>query len=205
MHCFKSGAFKMAFCSTNRSVHFSVMTSLFLMINVLFTCSMSARTTNHLPAKIKLQSDTSLTKAQLRVRNTTRMALFVPGAGQLSNRNYFKAACVWGGMAYGVKYLIDNTQDLRNTRLSLIDAVNQNAGFATINTLTERETYDQRFRDISWLILIGIHGLSILDAHVSANLQTFDVSEDLSLRLGFLRLPDESALGLSLNWRPQSK
>jgi hypothetical protein len=195
----------MAYCSTNRSVHFSVMTSLFLTINVLFTCSMSARTTNHLPAKIKLQSDTSLTKAQLRVRKTTRLALFIPGAGQLSNRNYFKAACVWGGMAYGVKYLIDNTQDLRNTRLSLIDAVNQNAGFATINTLTERETYDQRFRDISWLILIGIHGLSILDAHVSANLQTFDVSEDLSLRLGFLRLPNESALGLSLNWRPQSK
>jgi hypothetical protein len=196
----------MAFCSTNRSVQFSVMTSLFLTINVLFTCSMSARTTNHLPAKIKLQSDTSLTKAQLRVRKTTRLALFIPGAGQLSNRNYFKAACVWGGMAYGVKYLIDNTQDLRDTRSQLIDAVTPPiAGFATINTLTEQETYDQRFRDISWLILIGIHGLSILDAHVSANLQTFDVSEDLSLRLGFLRLPNESALGLSLNWRPQSK
>jgi len=195
----------MALCSTNRSWYFSVMTFLVFPISFLFATTVRANVIAHWPAEVKLQSDTTLTAAQLKVRKATRLALFIPGAGQLSNRNYFKAVCVWGGMAYGVNYLLDNTQDLRDTRSDLIDAINQNAGFNRISTLTERETYDQRFRDISWLILFGIHGLSILDAHVSANLQSFDVSEDLSLRWGFVRMPDQSALGLSLNWRPQPK
>ena len=145
--------------------------------------------------------DSSLSKAELQIQRTTRLALFIPGAGQIANRNYFKAVCAWAGMAYGIKFLIDNTDDLRETREQLILAVERNLGFPTINSLTERETYDQRYRDISWLILFGIHGLSILDAHVSANLKTFDVSDDLSLRWSLLRVQNQSSLGLTLNWK----
>jgi len=106
-------------------------------------------------------------------------------------------------MAYGVKFLLDNTEDLKATRSNLISAINQGASFATVNTLTERESYDQRFRDLSWFMLFGIHGLSILDAHVSANLKTFDVGEDLSLKWGFIRFQHKSSPGLSLCWHPR--
>jgi hypothetical protein len=147
-------------------------------------------------------SDSTRSDTEQQILRTTRLALFIPGAGQLSNQNYFKAACVWGGFAYGVKFLIDNTRDLKNTRTNLIAAIEQDFDFFAINTLTERETYDQRYRDLSWMLLAGIHGLSILDAHVSANLQSFDVSEDLSLRWGFFRLQNQSTLGLTLNWQP---
>ena len=68
------------------------------------------------------KTDKILTPAEMGIRNTTRWAYFVPGAGQLINHNYFKAACVWGGMAYGVKFLLDNTQDLKETRSELIVA-----------------------------------------------------------------------------------
>lgn len=143
--------------------------------------------------------DSSLSKAELQIQRTTRLALFVPGAGQIANRNYFKAVCAWAGMAYGIKFLIDNTDDLRNTREALIGAVQ--SGSPNVNSLTERETYDQRYRDISWLVLFGIHGLSILDAHVSANLKTFDVSDDLSLRWDLFRVQNQSSLGLTLHWK----
>ena len=143
--------------------------------------------------------DSSLSKAEWQIQRTTRLALFIPGAGQIANRNYFKAVCAWAGMAYGIKFLIDNTDDLRDTRERLIDAVL--TGSPNVNSLTERETYDQRYRDISWLILFGIHGLSILDAHVSANLKTFDVSDDLSLRWDLLRVQNQSSLGLTLHWK----
>ena len=149
------------------------------------------------------KTDDILTPAEMGIRNTTRWAYFVPGAGQLFNHNYFKAACVWGGMAYGVKFLLDNTQDLKTTRSNLIDALNQGASFATVNTLTERESYDQRYRDLSWFMLFGIHGLSILEAHVSANLKTLDVGEDLSLRWGFIRFQNQNSPGLSLCCHPK--
>lgn len=145
------------------------------------------------------RADSSLSKAELQIQRTTRLALFIPGAGQIANRNYFKAVCAWAGMAYGVKFLIDNTDDLRNTRDQLIAAVL--SGSPNVNSLTERETYDQRYRDISWLVLFGIHGLSILDAHVSANLKTFDVSDDLSLRWDLLRVQNQSSFGLTLHWK----
>jgi hypothetical protein len=145
------------------------------------------------------RADSSLSKAELQIQRTTRLALFIPGAGQVANRNYFKAVCAWAGMAYGIKFLIDNTDDLRNTREQLIAAVLN--GSPIVNSLTERETYDQRYRDISWLVLFGIHGLSILDAHVSANLKTFDVSDDLSLRWDLLRVQNQSSLGLTLHWK----
>lgn len=149
------------------------------------------------------KTDTLLTPAEIQIRNTTRWAYFVPGTGQLINRNYFKAACVWGGMAYGIKFLLMNTEELRATRAELIKAIEDGASFPTVNTLTEKESYDQRFRDLSWFMLFGIHGLSILDAHVSANLKTFDVGEDLSLKWGFFRFQNQTAPGLSLCWSPK--
>ena len=38
------------------------------------------------------KTDDIMTPAEMGIRNTTRWAYFVPGAGQLINRNYFKAA-----------------------------------------------------------------------------------------------------------------
>jgi hypothetical protein len=195
----------MLFRLRNCNFRITKVTGWLLTLLIVSFCIEPAHAEGGMPSDVQHLSDSLLTESELSIRKTTRLALFIPGAGQLANRNYFKAACVWGGMAYGVQFLIANTQDLKNTRSNLIDAINQNEGFATINALTERETYDQRFRDISWLLLFGIHGLSILDAHVSANLHAFDVSEDLSLRWGILQVHNRSTIGMALAWQPNSK
>ena len=34
-----------------------------------------------------------------RIKRVTRLATFIPGAGQIANRKYWKTPVVWGGMA----------------------------------------------------------------------------------------------------------
>ena len=60
----------------------------------------------------------------------------------------------------------------------------------------KRKDRFRRWRDLSFFCMIGVYGLSIIDAYVDASLSQFDISDDLSLRLepGFVN-SDGKAVG----------
>ena len=50
-------------------------------------------------------------------------------------------------------------------------------------TLKRGNDFYRRYRDLSIVVSVLVYGLSILDAYVDAELYTFDISPDLSLRV----------------------
>ena len=143
-----------------------------------------------------------------RITRTTRFAAILPGSGQVINKKYWKAPLVWGGWIYCISAIQFNQQQLNLYRNTIIaDGNGTELPDPTIegteSEWRQLETAYQKQRDLSYLALAGVHLLSILDAHVDANLMSFDVGEDLSLRLVPIPLrvtPTASAFGIQLNW-----
>ncbi len=145
-----------------------------------------------------------------RIKRVTQLATFIPGAGQIANRKYWKAPVVWGGMAYCISSIDYNLTQLDAARAHLIELENDPAtDFNTLQSARSEEAFYRRNRDLSWFALVGVHALSILDAHVDANLLSFDVSENLALHLSPVPAPHTAALlapGLVIRWhRPGHK
>ncbi len=145
-----------------------------------------------------------------RIKRVTRLATFIPGAGQIANRKYWKAPVVWGGMAYCISSIDYNLTQLDAARAHLIELENDPAtDFNTLQSARSEEAFYRRNRDLSWFALVGVHALSILDAHVDANLLSFDVSENLALHLRPVPASHTAAFlapGLVIRWqRPGHK
>ena len=145
-----------------------------------------------------------------RIKRVTRLATFIPGAGQIANRKYWKAPVVWGGMAYCISSIDYNLTQLDAARAHLIELENDPAtDFNALQSARSEEAFYRRNRDLNWFALVGVHALSILDAHVDANLLSFDVSENLALHLRPVPAPHTAALlapGLVIRWqRPGHK
>ena len=47
----------------------------------------------------------------------------------------------------------------------------------------KRKDYYRRYRDLSFIILVGVYALSVIDAYVDASLSEFDISKDLSMSI----------------------
>ena len=150
----------------------------------------------------------------LRITRTTRLAALIPGAGQIANRKYWKAPVVWGGVYWCISSIDFNRTELSTARTRLIELEEADPAtvpnYATsLQSARNEEAFYRRNRDLSWFALVGVHALSILDAHVDANLLSFDVSENLALHLRPVPAPHTAALlapGLVIRWqRPGHK
>ncbi len=141
-------------------------------------------------------------------RGAVTRALILPGLGQVYNRQYVKApvavAAVAGAVAYAVwrqrRYELYRRAavvagcvqdpDSRPERVELCtetapayldeyEALGRPA-FATISTV--RNTARGQ-RDIGFLVVGVAYAFQVLDAYVAAELASFDVSEDVTVRL----------------------
>ena len=128
------------------------------------------------------------------------LALVIPGAGQFYNRKYWKLPIFYGGFLGCIYALTWNTQmysDYSQAYLDITDSdpntksyekmlpprysiVGQEGRFQSI--FKSRKDTFRRFRDLSIFAFGGVYLLSVIDAYVDAELSTFDISRDLSLR-----------------------
>jgi hypothetical protein len=46
-----------------------------------------------------------------------------------------------------------------------------------------KKNFYRRYRDLSIFCMIGVYALSILDAYVDAELSSFDISQDLTMKV----------------------
>ena len=138
---------------------------------------------------------------QFFVKKSTVMSAVFPGLGQIHNnqikpnnissRLWWKIPIIYGGLSAATYLFIQNLSEhniVRNERLSRLD------GNQAINYLNYKNDEDLRViqniyrkrRDLSFIGIIGIYILQLVDANVEAHLFLFDSSDNLSLNISFV-------------------
>ncbi|TVR41581.1 MAG: hypothetical protein EA392_01450 [Cryomorphaceae bacterium] len=127
-------------------------------------------------------------------RKATIYSAVLPGLGQAYNRQYWKVPIVYAGVGVAVYFLQDNIKQANFYRQSYLNATDGDP--STVNTsgysppqLRELVIQHQKWRDYSYLGLVAVYLLNIVDAQVYGHLFTFDVSDELSLRIAPSVLP----------------
>jgi len=135
-------------------------------------------------------------------RKSTIYSLVLPSVGQIYNRDYWKLPIVYGALGaavYTVRWNSLRYNDFLGPYLSSVDPVtgiptNEKdfevyiRGDDIIRTLTldqvkRGKTFYRRYREYGYVIFAAVYALTAIEANVSAHLKTFDMSEDLTLKV----------------------
>lgn len=130
------------------------------------------------------------------------LALVIPGGGQIYNRKYWKLPLVYGGFmgcAYALTWNNMMYKDYSQAYLDIMDADDNTKSYedflpynVTITDsnrsryqeiLRKRKDYYRKYRDMSIFAFAAVYLLSVVDAYVDAELSSFEINEDLSLRI----------------------
>ena len=130
------------------------------------------------------------------------LALVIPGGGQIYNRKYWKLPIVYGGFVGCIYAMMWNNMMYKDYSQAYLDIMDDDPTTASYNkflhlgrqiTPANEARYKQifksrkdkyrRWRDLSFFCMIGIYAVSVIDAYVDAQLATFDITPDLSMKV----------------------
>lgn len=129
------------------------------------------------------------------------LSLVIPGAGQIYNRKYWKLPIIYGGFLGCTYALMWNQQMYKDYSQAYLDIMDDDPNTDSYKDMlpprydiTGREEqfkrifknkkdYYRKYRDLSAFCFVGVYLLSVIDAYVDAQLSTFDISKDLSMRV----------------------
>jgi hypothetical protein len=187
--------------------------SKYFFISMIFLCFFL------LSNKIIAQIDTSSNKKQEKkyvhsVSKATWLSTFIPGAGQIYNKKYWKVPILYAGLGtlgYFIYFNNQNFLTFNDSYVSKFNAANNlPAGndpypLLRIETVKLNRDYFERNRNFLIIITCLVHGLNILDAHVDAHLKTFDVSDNLTLKIepyqDQIQYGNFAGISLKLKWK----
>ncbi len=157
--------------------------------------------------------DRNAKKAPLRA---VLLSAALPGAGQAFNRRYWKIPIVAGGVGATLGLIVANTKLYKRYRMAYLYRVdgdsltvdNYEGLYSDSNLKAIRNIY-QKNVELSYIAFVGVYVLTGVDAFVDAHLQTFDVSEDLSMRIAPKLAVDpfrgQTTIGVGLTLLPNTK
>ena len=129
------------------------------------------------------------------------LALVFPGGGQIYNRKYWKLPIFYGGFLGCAYALTWNNQMLRDYSQAYLDIMDTDPTTKSYEkmlplgyniagkeerfkeTFKRKKNYFRKYRDMNIFAFAGVYLLSVIDAYVDAELSSFDISKDLSLKL----------------------
>lgn len=136
---------------------------------------------------VKTGPDTSRIKKHS-PRVAAILSAAVPGLGQVYNKKYWKVPIVYGGLitaGYFLDIYRDAYHDLKKAYIAEIDT--DSTTFSIYNMpVASLQSYMEFYHtrmEICYIALGLVYVLNIVDASVDAHLFSFDVSDDLSLRI----------------------
>lgn len=124
------------------------------------------------------------------------LSAIIPGAGQIYNQKYWKLPIVYGALGYFAYDIYASYKLYTDLSFALVALnklkQNDSTDFKKVDPIIQRlnvtsvENYKNRFRrqvDESSLWFLVFWGLNIVDAAVDAHLKSFDVSDNLTLKI----------------------
>jgi len=143
-------------------------------------------------------------------RKASILSTILPGAGQVYNKKYWKVPIVYAGLgAFGYLFVINRGEYNAASREIIVrnDTSKKVADWTISSQYPESYSASDilvsanQYRRNSELSAVGIlvfYTFQIVDAYVDAHLFTFDVSDDLSLKIEPTIIPFNRSAGLSL-------
>lgn len=128
-------------------------------------------------------------------------AIIFPGGGQIYNRKYWKLPLIYGGFLGCVYALRWNNGMYSDYSRAYIDLMDDNPNTKSYENFLpigydvqgrreqlekifkNKKDYYRRYRDLSFFCMLGVYGLSILDAYIDAEMMNFSISKDLSMKV----------------------
>lgn len=151
------------------------------------------------------------------VKKATTLSTICPGAGQIYNKSYWRVPIVIGGLASTI-YTIDwNNRGYKRFKTAYtlrVDYENNPEKYPGGSADEFRGAYSATFlknlkdsyrrnRDLCILLTAGVYLLNIIDAHVDAHLQDYDISDDLSMNVepyfDYTPIGSHPTMGLNLS------
>lgn len=156
------------------------------------------------------QIDTSSIKMKPQFKPNPKKAVIYsaifPGLGHIYNRKYWKLPLVYGaylGCAYAISWNGNQYNGYRKAYRDISDKdpdtnswINyQRGGNPNPYEWTESDKVNlkerlkrgkdiyRRYRDLSYIVTVGVYALTMIDAYVDAQLFNFDISQDLSMQV----------------------
>ncbi len=138
--------------------------------------------------------------ALIKKHSPTKATLYstaLPGLGQIYNRKWWKVPIIYAGFGVMTYFIWSNTDEYLIYRSAYIEKVNgnTNGNYANlVSKYSEEELlstteYYRRNLELSILITAVWYVLNIIDATVDAHLYTYDINENLSLKVSPGLLP----------------
>lgn len=113
-------------------------------------------------------------------------SIILPGLGQAYNKQYWKIPVVYAGfgaLIYAASFNADLYYTYRKAYREKIDGLPSDYPNATAATLRQARDNARKNMELSYIAIVGVYGLNVLDAFVSAHLKTFEISDDIGLRI----------------------
>jgi hypothetical protein len=143
--------------------------------------------------------------------NPKKSALYsaiLPGTGQLYNRQYWKVPIVYAGVGVAIYFLVDNSKQYQKFRRAYINRINNPAyqdeftGVYSQSNLQTLQNAYKKYLDMTTLFTALGYTIQVLDALAFAHLKNFDVSQNISLRMQPVAMPNgDPGFGLVMNFR----
>ncbi len=154
------------------------------------------------------------------------LSLVLPGAGQIYNKKYWKLPIIYGGFLGCTYALMWNQQMYRDYSQAYLDIMDDDPNTKSYldmlppryditgreeqfkNIFKRKKDYYRRYRDLSAFCFVGVYLISVVDAYVDAQLSSFDISPDLSMRIepavintsSLYHAPNAYGVGCSINF-----
>ncbi len=142
------------------------------------------------------------------VKKALWMAIVIPGGGQIYNRKYWKLPIIYGGLVgcvYALRWNGQMYSDYQKAYIDIMDDDPETKSYEKFlhlgaqiteanmeqykSVFKNRKDKYRRWRDMSIFCMLGVYGLSIVDAYVDASLSQFDISDDLSMKVAPAYIP----------------
>lgn len=153
--------------------------------------------------------------ADFKSHSVGKAAIFsavLPGLGQAYNRKYWKIPIIYAGFGVIGYFVISNNKNFQDFKEAYIYTANNETypinnpyvGKYTLTQLQDAMDFYERNRDLSYIIGGVWYIANILEAYVDAHFFEYDISQDISMKIGpsVTRMPDmanQQAPGLKIS------
>lgn len=124
-------------------------------------------------------------------KKATLLSLALPGLGQAYNRQYWKIPIIYGGFAVFGYNIVNFNNRFKAFEVGYRTAYNSTGTktafvngreYSVQQLKLGYDTY-RRWRDLNIILSAAFWAINAVEANVAAHLRTFDLSDDLSIRL----------------------